>query len=144
MCGCIWGDVMLLPDIGDFLSTGGLGLTTGTNLFLGRMPALPITASAVYETGGQATVHAFGATAGSAAVMERPRFQVVVRSSGGYAAARSTMQGIFTRLDGARDQTINGIRYDWIASVQSPFFLKTDENDHSLIAVNFDVSKRVG
>lgn len=130
---------MILNDVGDYLSTGGIGLTTGTNLWLGKMPDLPAISTALYETGGISAVHAFASASGQA-VVERPRFQVVVRHTD-YASGRQLIHNIWKRLDGAGDFTINSTRYLWIEAVQSPFFLKFDDNNRVLFAVNFDCHK---
>lgn len=103
------------------------------------MPDLPAISAAIYETGGQSAVHAFASGPGQA-VVERPRFQVVVRHTS-YATGRQLMHNIWKRLDGAGDFTVNSTRYLWIAAVQSPFFLKFDDNNRVLFAVNFDCAK---
>lgn len=132
---------MLLPDISDFLTTGSIGLTTGTNLWLGKLPEAPAIGAALYETGGTSAIHAFSTGPGNA-VVERPRVQVVVRHTD-YATGRQMMHNIWKRLDGAGDFTVNSTRYLWISAVQSPFFLKFDQNNRVLFGCNFDVSKAV-
>lgn len=128
---------MLLDDIADLLSTGGI---SGT-VYKGWMPDAGTTAVAVYETGGQRSVHAMGAEPGQA-VVERPRVQVVTRAAGDdYQTARNAANNAFRLLDGVRERTINGTRYLWICAVQSPFLMGRDANQRVLIAANFDVMK---
>lgn len=130
---------MLLEDMLDYLTTGSIGLTGGTNLFGGMLPDAPERAAAVYETGGLFPLQAMGRTS---AVVERPRIQVVTRASS-YQGARMLAHNVFERLDTVREATINGTRYHYIAAVQSPFFLREDESGRKLIACNYDVIKDV-
>ena len=132
---------MLLDDMGDYLSTGGLGLTTGTNLFLGTLPDSPDTAAAVYETGGFFPIHAMSASAGNAAV-ERPRIQIVTRAAK-YQTARQLMHNIFTRLDGLGDTTINSTRYLHMTAVSSPAAIGTDPSGRARMVLNLDVVKKL-
>lgn len=133
---------MILDDLGDYLSSGGIGTVGSTGnygIFLGSLPAWPEKAVAIYETGGFSSIHAMS-TGPGAAVVERPRVQVVVRAPS-YSTGRQKAQDVYRRMDGLRERTINGVRYLWAASVQSPFLMGRDENDRPLIACNYDVMK---
>jgi hypothetical protein len=131
---------VLLDDIADYLSSGGMG-TVGSALFKGYMPEAPDDAIAVYETGGGFPIHAMNGSAGQAKV-ERPRVQVVVRSAEDeYAVARQRAHNIFVLLDGLPDRDINGTRYKWGQAVQSPFMLGRDSQRRPLIACNYDLIK---
>lgn len=134
---------MLLNDIGDYLSTGGVG-TLGTDLFLGMMPPNPDLAICVYEAGGLASLHAMGNVAGQAKV-ERPRIQVVVRGgSTGYENARALAQKAFKLLDGLPNRAINGTTYFWGAAVQPVFLMGRDGASHRpLLAFNVDILKEL-
>jgi len=133
---------MLLDEIADYLSTGGIG-TVGTTLFKGYMPELPDTVMAVYESGGRAPYRAMRGAAGQA-VAERPRVQVVARAATyDYASARTAINDVVRRLDGAGDFTQNGVRYLWVAATQSPFVMGRDDQGRVKIAVNFDVVKEL-
>lgn len=131
---------MILDDLGDYLSTGGI---TGT-IYKGFMPNDPDDCVAIYETGGQAPVHAMNGSAGQA-VLERPRVQIVCRSGEyDYSTARTKAQSVFVLMDGMPTRTLNGVAYKWAAAVHSPFLMGRDEHKRPLIACNFDVSKAVG
>jgi hypothetical protein len=133
---------MLLDDITDYLSSGGLG-TPGTDLFGGFAPEKPDVAVVVYETGGTAPVHAMDARAGQA-VVENPRIQVVCRATQyDYATARTKADQAFKLLDGLPRRSINGVEYLWGEAVQSPFLMGRDESGRVLIACNYQIVKRL-
>ena len=134
---------MLLDDVADLLSTGGIGSVGSTasyGIYKAAMPDAPEKAVAVYETGGGPSLHAMSGSAGSA-VATRPRVQVVVRSAS-YSTGRQKAQDAFRLLDGLRDRTVNGVRYMGGAAVQSePFPIGRDENARHLIACNYEFVK---
>lgn len=131
---------MLLDDVADYLSSGGIG-TVGTDIFKGYMPDTPDGAVAVYETGGLGTVHAMNPSAGQA-VLEQPRVQVVCRAAAGdYETARAKAHDVFLLMDGLPAREINATQYHWGQAVQSPFPMGRDESNRVLIACNFDVKK---
>lgn len=136
---------MLLDDVADLLSTGGVGgvgTTSDWSIFKGKLPDAPEKAVAVYETGGLPSVHAMSTGPGNAAAT-LPRIQVLVRSPA-YSTGRQKAHDAFRLLDGLRERTINGVRYLWIAAVQTePFPIGRDENDRPLIACNYDVVKEM-
>lgn len=131
---------MILDEIADYLSTGGLG-TVGTDLFKAYLPEQPDAAMVISETGGTSPYRAMRSVAGGA-VAERPRIQVMARAAEfDYAAARLKINNVMARLDGAGDLTLNGVRYLWIAAVQSPFPMGRDDQGRVRIGINFDVVK---
>lgn len=131
---------MLLPDLGDYLSSQA-GFTVATDLFLGKLPPSPDTAVAIHETGGQQTVHAFNALPGQAKV-ERPRVLVVSRALD-YATARANAQKVFLLMDGFPTRTINGTSYRWGAAVQSPFLMGVDDRERPMVATSYDILKEM-
>lgn len=131
---------MLLDDITDYLSSGGIG-TIGTNLFGGFMPDTPDVAVAVYESGGRPPDVAMGPSAGAVA-MEWPSVQVVCRATAyDYAVARTKAHDAFKLLQGLPTRTINGTQYHWGMARQSPFLMGRDEAGRVLIACNYDIAK---
>lgn len=131
---------MLLDDIADYLSSGGIG-TVGTSIFKGVAPDTPDACTVVYETGGMGTVHAMGNSAGQA-VLEQPRVQVVCRASAeDYEAARLKAHSVFKLMDGLPERLINGTKYHWGQSVHSPHLLGRDESGRVLITCSFDIKK---
>lgn len=129
---------MLVDDVADLLSTSGLG-TVGTSIWKGSMYGTADPSLAVLAVGGQPSVHAMQASAGSAAV-ERPRVQIVARSLDEEQAFK-TAQAAFRVLDGLRERTINGIRYLWAEAVQPPFGLDRDDNNRFCVVFNVDLQR---
>ena len=131
---------MLLDDLADLLSTGGIG-TVGTNLFKGTLPPEPDAAVAILGPyGGLEPVHAMAAGPG-ASLAERPRVQVVARDTR-YDAAMKKAQDVWLLLDGLQEKTINGVKYYSIDALQSPFYLVRDENHREIFAANYEVVRR--
>lgn len=137
---------MLLDDLADYLSSGGLG-AVGTGIFKGFMPAEPVQDAVivVYETGGQEPIRAMGPTAGSTVVVERPSVQVVCRGAAGdYASPRATAQAVFQLLEGLPTRTINGVAYKFGSARQQPFGFGRDDAGRVLVACNYDIVKAPG
>lgn len=135
---------MILSDIGDYLSSGGIGTVGSTSnwgIYLGKQPDAPDRCVTVYEYGGAASLHAMSSGPGRA-VAERPRVQVVVRTNS-YSTGRTKANDVFRLLDGLRERAINGVTYKWAAAIQPPFALGRDENDRQLIACNFEIIKAI-
>lgn len=131
---------MLLDDIADYLSSGGLG-TVGTDIYKGFMPETPNIVLTVYETGGQEPSRGMAASPGQMQ-NERPRVQVVVRCSEyDYQTARTKLNDAFRLLDGFGDRDINGVRYKWIGAIHSPALMGRDEQGRVKLVCNFDVVK---
>ncbi len=122
---------MLLDDIADYLTTGGMG--TVTKDFLPDSPSTVIT---VYGTGGQAPTY----TMSGRHVLEQPRIQVVCRAES-LQAAHQSAKGVYELLSGVRNRTINSVLYHWIEAVQEPFLLGRDGNARFTVACNYDVKK---
>ena len=129
---------MLVDDIADLLSTGGLG-TVGTNIWKGANFGSADPSIAVLVTGGIASIHTMLSGPGGAAV-EQPRVQIVVRSASEETAMRKA-QAAFKLLDGLRERTINGVRYMWAAAVQPPFSLERDENNRAHYTFSVDIKR---
>lgn len=132
----------LLADMGDYLSSGGVG-TLATDLFLGQLPSAPDAAVCVYETGGIAPIYSMGNTAGKA-VVERPRVQIVVRGAAyDYETARALAQKAWLLMDKMPARTVNAVSYKWASCIQSPFLMQVDEQGRPWIAFNADVMKEM-
>lgn len=130
---------MLLDDIADYLSTGGI---SGT-IFRGVFGEKPDNATAVYESVGLSPIRGMSPTPGQAKV-ERPVVQIVCRSTADdYSTARTRAHAIFKIMDGMPTRTLNGVAYKWAAARQSPFLMGRDEAGRVLIACNYDVVKEL-
>lgn len=122
---------MLLDDISDLLSTGGVT----TTIYKGFMPEQPNDAFILTETAGQGPIHAMSTGPGQA-TMEVAGLQVIRRSQS-YATARSGMQSVMDLLDGLNERTINATRYSYVAAQQVPFSLGRDDSERTMLSVNF-------
>jgi hypothetical protein len=130
---------MLLEDLSDYLSSGGIA----TPIYKGLAPESPEAVVVLYETGGLAPTHSMNAAAGQA-VVENPRVQVVCRAGQyDYSAARTSADAVFKLLDGLPRRSINGVEYLWGAAVQSPFLMGRDESGRVLVACNYQIVKRL-
>lgn len=126
---------MVLDDLSDFLTSGGISTTK----YKGFLPPTPDEALLLVATGGFSAVHAFSAVAG-AAVEERPTVQITRRSPVP-ARAAIEMNVIYRMLDGMGDRSINGTRYFWVEAMQPPFPLGEDDSQRSLVVCNFRIHK---
>lgn len=134
---------MLLDDIADYLSSGGIG-TVGTDIFKGYMPGPPAVDAvvAIYETGGTAPIRAMSPGPGTTVVVQRPRIQVVCRAAtDAYLTARTKAKSVYDLIEGLPTREINGVAYKWGAAVQEPFVMGRDESGRVLVACNYDIVK---
>jgi hypothetical protein len=122
---------MLLDDISDLLSTGGVS----TTIYKGFMPEQPNDAIILTETAGLGPIQAMSSGPGTAS-MEVAGLQVIQRSQS-YATARLGMQTVMNLLDGLSERTINSTRYSYVTAQQVPFSLGRDVSERSMVTVNF-------
>jgi len=122
---------MLLDDIDDLLTTGGVA----TTIYRGFMADRPNDAVAIIETGGLPPIKGMADGPGEA-LFERATVQITRRSTS-YDTARDSMHTIYTLLDGVTQRTINSTRYSMIAALQSPFGLGRDESGRTMLGCNF-------
>lgn len=132
---------MILDDLAVRLQTAGLG-TLGTTIFKGRLPPdapgpavadeiitlLPVPGlppRRVHDIVGPA--------------IEQPVVQVRLRgraTPGGYAALWAKALQTFLALDGVVNTTINGVWYEALFALQSPFGLPEDEWNRPTVIFN--------
>jgi hypothetical protein len=129
---------MLLEDITDYLSSGGVG-TVGTDIFASMMPDNPDDCVAVYETGGFPSTHVMGSAAKSVAA-EEPTILVRCRGTT-YSTARVLMHRVEQLLDGMRTRTINGVEYLWAEGMQPPIALGVDLNEREIVSCNYRIMR---
>ena len=122
---------MLLDDISDLLSTGGIS----TTIYKGFMPEQPNDAFILTETAGLGPIHAMSTGPGQAK-LEVAGLQVIRRSQS-YSTARSGMQTVMSLLDGLNERTINATRYSYVAAQQAPVSLGRDDSERTMLSVNF-------
>lgn len=130
----------LLDALVDYIEANVAGLTEGTNLFKSLLPPTPDAAVALYEYPGAPGTYTYGGTGASP---ERPKVQIVARATT-YSSARSTLESIYTFLDGKTGLTLSGVSYLGIFAIQAPFAVERDSNNRELVACNFEVIKTPG
>ena len=129
---------MVLGDLSDYLTSGGIASVT---IYQGFLPDIPDKAMAIYEIPGLPAVHAMNAAAG-AALVERPGVQFVVRDVvDEYATARTAIDAVWKLIDGLPSRSINGVAYKWAMARQSPFTMGRDESGRVLLTFSADVWK---
>jgi hypothetical protein len=120
----------ILDDLGAFLQAHGFG-TLGQSIFLGSIPLDPPGSGVqdavlgLFEIPGLPSekVHDLLGPA-----VERARVQLRWRGTPyGYAAARTQAGNAFRLLETVVNQPINGVFYQQITALQSPFALPSDE-----------------
>lgn len=125
--------LMLLDDVAAYLQTQGIG-TIGTDIFKGAMPDQPDNCICLYEyAGSPPDLHWNG---------EYPGLQVMARNTS-YAAGRTKIETIRTKLHGLTEQTLGTTRYLLIKANQSPESLGRDENNRQEFVINFTIIKEV-
>lgn len=121
-------------DVRDLLSTGVSPITA--EIFCGDLPERPATALCVATTAGFGSTHTFGSVAGQAP-FERLRCQVRARA-GNYLAAEALITSVHTRLDGLRNEAMNGKLYQWMVGTTTPYYIGLDEAAQPLFGCNYD------
>ena len=114
--------------------TGGLDLTSGVDLFVGRMIDRPNRQVGLYATAGLDPSFTFGAN--SVPVLEQPGLQIRCRASD-EATAESLCRDVWDRLTRCENETIGGTRYLVVTARQPPFPNGRDQRDRDMWAANF-------
>ena len=122
---------MLLDDLQDVISTGGMGTA-----YKDYMPPTPDSVVSIYGAGGQGPTHTMKAPH----VLEEPRVQVICRAES-LQSAHQTARGVYGLLNGVRNRDVNGVRSHWITAEQEPFLLGRDQNARFTVACNYAVKK---
>lgn len=115
-------------------------LTTGiSTVKTGAMPSNPNECIAVLEYGGVSPDMVFGQ---SSVEIEHPRLQILFRGEPkDYETPRAAAEVVYRAMAAASAQNISSTRYLTFEPLQTPFKLRTDENDRHEIAFNVSVSK---
>lgn len=126
-----------IDDLRAKLAGGGLGLVAGTSLFVSDMPTTPDKAVCLYDYGGTPPQFFLDGTR-----LDRPSCQVVCRDAT-LANARTLADSVFVFM-----LTLSGVTVGskvWVACNpnQTPFFLRRDEKERSLVVCNWDITKHV-
>ena len=124
-------------DIKDMLEAiSSLGLTLGTNLFIGSEPTTPDNCATIFDTFGgkpDLTLNDKG--------LENPAVQIRVRNNS-YLSGWSVVQGIADTLHARAQEIWNGTLYSVIYISSGPAMLNLDENNRVRFIVNFNIQRR--
>lgn len=135
---------MLLDEVSSFLVAQNVftGVGTGggaTPLFTGKIMAAPDVAGFLFEYGGKSPEFDLGR---GGIRLEFPRIQLVCRGvRDDYSGPRLLAQTAFIQLSAVVNQNLSGVRYLTIDAMQTPFFLRRDDNDRIEIVCNYTVMK---
>lgn len=126
-------------DVADMLvADSGLGLTTGTNLFVGKEPTGPKNVVTIYDTYGfppQVTL------AGKGEDYYYPSFQIRVRNIDyrtGYNLAHDIMVSLHSRASEVWNDTL----YTVITCISDVSLMDWDDNGLCRFIVNFNAQRR--
>lgn len=123
-------------DICAILAAASLGLTFGTNLFVGSEPPSPDNVVTIYDTPGFAPE----STLTKGEEIWQPAVQVRVRNSS-YLASYALINDIKETLHALAHETWGETRYDLIRCAQEPFLLDYDESGRPRFVANFDIQR---
>jgi hypothetical protein len=114
-----------------------LGLTFGTNLFIGNLPIdTPRNCVVISDTGGR------GKDLGVTEIdYERNSVQIIVRNKN-YSDGWDLISDIRDILHGYANTSISDIYYGLISCISGPGFLGWDDNKNALFFSNFEVQRR--
>lgn len=115
----------------------GVGSSTPTadwGVHLSLLPATPIKAIAIFDTGGT------GEGPNAKWLLDYRTIQVMVRGvANGYAEAYGKIQDCKDVLLGMGAQTVEGDRWDGVTGIGDITFLERDENNQPILVMNFRI-----
>ena len=133
-----------MDDLATFLDSQSTKFTIAVNLWKGYLPESSGRAAAIFETGGIGPAHTFASR-----VWERPRVQVICRSTRPSAASPASASGVralietaWRTFDTIANSTLSSIGYLRVVPVQSPFLLEIDSRGRQVWSFSADVMKR--
>ena len=124
-------------DIKDILVSESAGYVFGTNLFVGKEPAMPDNCITIFDTPGFPPQLTLDRTE----IYEYPTIQIRVRDQG-YQDGFTTINNIKDLLHGIGQDTVNGTFYSLIACSSGPALLDWDEKERCRWIANFMVQRR--
>lgn len=124
-------------DIKDILlDDSSLGLTFGTDLFIGKEPSTPNNTVTIYDTPGGPDQLLL-----SSEKYEYPSIQIRVRNTN-YLDGWSLISLIKNALHGRANETWNSTLYTVIYCLNGPAMLDWDDNGRVRFVVNFNLQRR--
>ena len=115
-----------------------LGLTLGTDLFVGRMPDQPANCVVVYDNPGDAPMLTYKKATSNYFYSS---VSVRIRNTN-YESGWAQMFAILEFLHASSQDTIGMTYYALIKAMNDPQVLHWDDNDRVLMVVNFEVQRR--
>ena len=129
----------LIEELGTFLDGESTRFTLGTNLFLNTpIPDEPNAAASIVEYPGSAPDYVF---ANDLPSFENARVAVTCRSTSS-ATARTNIHTAWVALQRVTNETLSSKSWLRCSAVQSPFFLKKDEQGRPVYQANFSCQRR--
>ena len=123
-------------DIKDSLEDAGLGLIYKKNLFIGKQPASPDDCVTVIDTPSFTPDNTLDNVR-----YYRSSVMVQVRNNG-YTAGMVVARNVMDWLHGRANSTWNSTLYTVIQATGEPAPLAWDENDRTIIIINFNLQRR--
>ena len=125
-------------DIKDMLEAeSSLGLTFGTDLFIGKEPKDPDDTVTIFDTMGFPDTLNLDPTE----IYQYPSCQIRIRAND-YSVGMGLAQNIKDSLHGRANETWNGALYTVIRCVGGPAVLDWDDSDRVLFIINFNLQRR--
>ncbi len=125
-------------DVKDMLvAEGSLGLTFGTNLFVGKEPAKHDNCVTIFDTDNTAQLTLDGDNDD----YYSPSIQIRVRNNA-YITGYDLIHDIMTSLHGRDHETWNGTLYTIIYCSSGPALLDWDDNNRARFIINFNLQRR--
>ena len=129
-------------DINDMLvNESSLGLTFGTNLFIGKEPATPETCATIFDTPGRPPLLTLEGK--ETTQYYYPSIQIRVRSNS-YITGWNLIHDIKVYLHGIAGEAWNGTHYDVVKCIGEPSFLDWDRNDRVRFVSTYQIQRKKG
>lgn len=118
----------MIDDLAQDLSNAGLG-TIGQNIFKSYLPDADNEAIAILDTGGPKPD-------ANISSMKNPMFQIIIRANT-YAAGKSTVDAIRSRLHGVQNRTIGSTYFYFIHAQSEGGHIGRNERGQDEFSMNF-------
>lgn len=125
-------------DIKDMIVSGSLGLTFGTDLFVGREPSDVNECVTIYDlpgSGPNLTLQKDTSNYYFSGVFLRAKYN-------DYRSGYNILKSIQEYLHGSYDLLVNSTLYTLIQSIQDPELLENTDNGGFVFLINFDIQRR--
>ena len=128
----------MVEEIATFIDSESTRFSLGTSTFINSLPDEPNRASSVIETPGAPADYVF---ANDLPVNENARVAITTRSTSS-ATARADANAAWVAVQKIANEALSGKTWLRAAPVQSPFFLKRDEQNRPMFQFNVACTRR--